>query len=332
MLQRLGPEDAEPNEGQGDGVNGPRRVRGWSWTLLLAACAACDGAAPAGSRVERPQFSGERAFQHLQRQLDFGPRIPGSPGHSQTLDWLSTELATRAGTVALQRFDVVTTQGEPLALTNVWVRFNPEAPRRLLLLTHWDTRPRSDQASDAAQRDIPVPGANDGASGTAILLELATLFLQQPPPVGVDLLFVDGEDYGPGTDDMFFGSREFARQLTADQFPVYAVLLDMVGDADPEFPIEGYSADAARDLALRVWNVARDLGYERWFPTRVGPRITDDHVPLLQKGIRTIDIIDFDYGPRNSYWHTPQDQVDHVSASTLEMVGEVMAEWIYRGG
>ncbi|MCA9738252.1 MAG: M28 family peptidase [Gemmatimonadota bacterium] len=299
---------------------------------LASVLGACDDTVPPGARVDRPSLSGEAAFERVRTQLDFGPRVPGQPGHAAQLAWMQAELAPLADTVVLQPFDAVTTSGDTLRLTNVIARFQPEATRRLLLLTHWDTRPRSDQASDPAQRDIPVPGANDGASGTAILLELAGLLATQAPPVGVDLLFVDGEDYGPTTADMFFGSRHYAATLPDDAHPVYAVLLDMVGDVDPSFPIEGYSADAARDLALRVWGVARDLGYEPWFPTRVGIRITDDHLPLLEKGIRAIDVIDFDYGPRNSWWHTPQDDLSHVSAATLGMVGEVVAEWVYRGG
>ena len=299
---------------------------------MLLTGVACDASAPSGSRVERPSFSGDRAYQRVVEQVGFGPRVPGTEGHAVALDWIASELAARAGQVTLQRFDAVTTTGDTLRLTNVLARFNPEVERRLLLLTHWDTRPQSDQASNEADRSIPVPGANDGASGTAVLLELATLFQAQPPEVGVDLLFVDGEDYGPTGEDMFFGSRHFAEELPEEDYPVYAVLLDMVGDIDPSFPIEGWSAEAARGLAMRVWEVARDLGYEDEFPTRVGPRVTDDHLPLLQKGIRAIDIIDFDYGPNHSFWHTPDDDVQNVSAATLGMVGEVVAEWVYRGG
>ncbi len=303
--------------------------------MLLAvtvALVACDTAAPTGSRVDRPSFSGDLAYQSVVEQVGFGPRVPGTAGHAVALDWIATTLTERAGRVTLQRFDVETSTGDTLRLTNVLASFNPDVERRLLLFTHWDTRPQSDQAQDESERAIPVPGANDGASGTAVLLELARLFQQQLPTVGVDLLFVDGEDYGPGTEDMFFGSRHFAEQLDEADYPLYAVLLDMVGDASPSFPIEGYSAEAARALALRVWGMARDLGYEREFPTRVGQRVTDDHLPLLEKGIRAIDIIDFDYGPGNSYWHTPRDDIENVSAETLEMVGEVVAEWVYRGG
>ena len=158
------------------------------------------------------------------------------------------------------------------------------------------------------------------------------MFARNPPPVGVDLLFVDGEDYGPSTMDMFLGARHFAENQPAGYAPLYGVLVDMVGDADPRFPVEGYSAQAAPEVVQRVWSVAKDLGYGDVFVDEVAGSISDDHVALNQGGIRTIDIIDFDYGPGNRYWHTPQDVVENTSAATLDMVGEVLAELVYRGG
>jgi len=293
----------------------------------------CESAAePRGSLVERPTFQADRAMAHVQRQVDFGPRAPGAPGHAAQLEWMVGLLAEAGATVELDRFDYETTQGDTLALTNVLARFRPGAEQRLLLLTHWDTRPKADQARTALGREAPVPGANDGASGTAVLLELATLMKGQLPPIGIDLLFVDGEDYGPTTDDMFIGAKRFAETRVPDGGWTYGVLLDMVGDADPLFPIEGNSASSALSVAQRVWGVAADLGYGRYFPTRVGQAIQDDHVPLNAAGLQTIDIIDFSYGPGNGYWHTPDDTVDKVSTFTLGMVGEVMAELVYRGG
>ena len=144
---------------------------------------------------------------------------------------------------------------------------------------------------------------------------------------------MDGEDYGPGAADMYLGSRRFARRVSPDFDPAYGVVLDMVGDVDARFPIEGYSAELAPQAAQRVWTIAAELGYAPSFPGEVGPRIADDHLPLNEAGIPTIDVIDFTYGgPDNPYWHTPDDRPEHVSAATLEMVGEVMAEVVYRGG
>ncbi len=312
------------------------RARALTLLLGLAAAACGDSGFPETDtgerfRVERPSFDGVGAFEDVERQVAFGPRIPGTEGHARQLEWMSTTLRELADTLVLDTFDQRTSGGETLRLTNVLARFRPDHPDRLLFLTHWDTRPRSDQAVDPAERELPVPGANDGASGTAVLLGLAALLAETEPPIGVDLLFVDGEDYGPGTQDMFFGSRRFAASDSPARNPRYAVLLDMVGDRDASFPIEGYSAEFAPQVAQRVWTVAAQLGYGRSFPNRVTGRIQDDHVPLNQAGIPTVDVIDFEYGPDNLLWHTPRDTPDQVSVETLRMVGELVAELVYRG-
>ena len=302
--------------------------------LLLAALVACADEAPRGEpaqRIERPAFSGARAFELVETQLAFGPRIPGAEGHAAQLEWMVELLAGLADTVLVDRFSHVTSTGDSLPLANVLARFNPGDPDRLLFLAHWDTRPISDQSADPAEYDTPVPGANDGASGVAVLLALAELLAQQPPPVGMDLLFVDGEDYGPTTADMFIGSSRYVQQPSSSR-PRYAVLLDMVGDRDASFPVEGYSSRYAPRVVQRVWGIARELGYGRLFPMTVRPPVHDDHVPLNEAGIPAVDIIDFEYGPDNALWHTPQDVAVNVSAATLEVVGEVVAEIAYRGG
>jgi glutaminyl-peptide cyclotransferase len=316
-----------------------RVVRHTPLALLLALAAACSegsgepavvgGRAPS---VDRPAFSGERAFELLERQVAFGPRVPGMEGHREQLEWMRAWLSERADTVIAQPFTHATSRGDTLRLTNLFARFRPELEDRVLLVAHWDTRPTADQAADPELRDEPILGANDGASGTAVLLQLAEMFEQQPPPVGVDLLLVDGEDYGPDSADMYLGARHFAANLPAGYAPLYGVLLDMVGDRNPRFPMEGYSAEYAPEVLHRVWGVARDLGYADVFPSTAGGYIQDDHVPLNRAGIRTIDVIDFEYGPGNRYWHTHQDVPANTSGESLDIVGEVIAELIYRGG
>jgi Zn-dependent M28 family amino/carboxypeptidase len=178
-----------------------------------------------------------------------------------------------------------------------------------------------------------VPGANDGASGTAVLLELAKMMAGTPPPLGVDLLFVDGEDYGPTVEDMFLGARRYASRLgEMERRPVYGLLLDMVGDADPSFQAEELSVQAAPVVVRKVWDAAERLGYRQFFPGGVGARVIDDHVQLIEAGLPTANLVDFVYGPENRYWHTPEDTPEHVSALTLGMVGEVVAELVYSGG
>ena len=149
----------------------------------------------------------------------------------------------------------------------------------------------------------------------------------------MDLLFVDGEDYGPTSDDMFLGARRYADNIDKlAHRPVYGLLLDMVGDADPLFLTDDLSVQAANVVVQKVWRAAERLGYRSYFPNRVANRVYDDHVPLIEAGLATADIIDLDYGPDNSYWHTPDDDIQHVSASTLEIVGEVVTELVYSGG
>ncbi len=309
-----------------------RRMR-----MLVAmglAAAACGGGDSGGStvvvRVERPSFDADRAFRDLERQVAFGPRIPGSAGHAQQLEWLETELRALADTVFLDTFEHVTAEGDELELTNVIARFGPADGSRLLLLTHWDTRPKADQSSEAADREKPVPGANDGASGTAILLELARMFNEQPPPGGVELLFSDGEDYGPSTTDMFLGARHYVQGIGGENPPAYGILLDMVGDADPSFPIEAYSMEGAGQVVQRVWGIAADLGFRRFFPMDQTSRVVDEHIEFIDAGIPVADIIDFDYGPAHAFWHTPRDVPGNTSAQTLLMVGDVVAEVVYR--
>ena len=301
-----------------------------SVTVLLAQAACADE--PSGPTPGRPTFDGQAALELVRTQVDFGPRVPGTEGHRRQLEWMLDRLASLAPEVAADTFEHVTMSGDSLTLVNVQARFLPEANRRILLLAHWDTRPRSDQAADSADRELPVPGANDGGSGTAVLLELARLLSRQPPPMGIDLLFVDGEDYGPEVQDMLLGARRYAAQLTADGRPVYGLLLDMVGDADPSFPVEGFSAQFAPVVVRKVRDAAIRLGYEHHFPSGAGLRLTDDHIPLIDAGLQTANLIDFAYGPNNSYWHTPADTPDKLSASTLGIVGEVVTELIYSGG
>ena len=303
------------------------------------ALAACDGAgteqpAPAPLLVaDRPSFDGAAAHELLRTQVSFGPRIPGRAGHQAQLQWMTELLQPLADTVLVERFTHTHSEtGDEIPLANVIARFRPDAPRRLLFLAHWDTRPTSDAATTPEERAMPVPGANDGASGVAVLLQVAETLAAHEPPLGIDLLFVDGEDFGPTTDDMFLGAKHFARTWPRDRWPEYGVLLDMVADADPRFPIEGYSAEFAPDVAQRVWGVAARLGYGPYFPLEVGQALGDDHVPLNEAGIKTIDIIDFEYGPGNAYWHTPDDTPERTSARTLEMVGEIVLELIYAGG
>jgi Zn-dependent M28 family amino/carboxypeptidase len=274
---------------------------------------------------DRPQtsFNGTAALAYAKTQVDFGPRIPNSLGARRAGDWIVAQMKTRADTVIEQKFDHVTVKGDTLHLRNILARINPAATQRVLYLTHWDTRPVSDLAKDPAQRNAPMPGANDGASGVALFVALGDALKKSPANVGVDLLFVDGEDYGDfgAMKDVLLGSTYFASHLPSPDYkPLYAVLWDMIGDKDLGIYQEPNSLQRAPEVVSLVWNEAQTLGYSRYFinsPLNTG--ITDDHIPLLDAGIHAIDVIDFDYPPH----HTPEDTMDKISARSLQVVGDV---------
>ncbi len=236
-------------------------------------------------------------------------------------------LRALADTVEQVPFTWVTTYGDTLHLTNVWARFRPGDSRRILLTAHWDTRPVAEEDTIGARRSQPIPGANDGASGVAVLLALAEALHAAPPGIGVDLLLTDGEDWGHKPNsletvitDMLLGARHFAQTEGATYRPLYGILLDMVGEKGARFPEEAYSMQYAPEVVSRVWERAAELGYGETFPQVPGQAIVDDHVILNQAGIRTIDIIDFDYPP----WHTSGDTPDKIGAESLDKVGEVV--------
>lgn len=271
----------------------------------------------------RTSFDGTTALTYAKTQLDFGTRIPNSIGAQRTGDWIVAQMKSRADTVIEQKFDHVTVKGDTLHLRNILARIHPAAAQRVLYLTHWDTRPISDLATDPARRNLPMPGANDGASGVALFVGIGDALKKVPSTVGVDLLFVDGEDYGDfGTmKDVLLGSTYFASHLPSPDYkPLYAVLWDMIGDKDLDIYQEPYSLARAPEVVSLVWNEAQSLGYSRYFinsPSNQG--VTDDHIPLLDAGIHTIDVIDFDYPAH----HTPEDTFDKISARSLQIVGDV---------
>lgn len=286
-------------------------------TLVLFSCS---DAAP------QKEFDGQAAFRYVEQQVGFGPRFPGSDGHRRMGDWLDSLLRTRADTVVVQSWTHVSLKGDSLPLRNFLARINPSAARRVLYLAHWDTRPA---VGPDSQQDFstPVTGANDGASGVAVLLGVSDALRSTPlpPDVGVDLLFVDGEDYGIFSQkaDVLIGSRYYVEHQPPGPRPEFAVLFDMVGDKDLKLPPESYSTIGAPQVVDRVWSMAEALGYSIYFPRADGGPLEDDHMPLQRAGISAIDVVDFSYGPGNSYWHGPGDTLDKVSAESLKIVGDV---------
>lgn len=290
--------------------------------LFIALCLALVGC------EERPplppkEFDGQAALGYLRSQVEFGPRVPGTEGHRRQVEWLEQMLRERADTLIVQAWSHVTAKGDTLPMRNFVARFQPAAADRVLYLAHWDTRPISD-GPNSTEPKTPVPGANDGASGTAVLLAVADALKKTPPGIGVDLLFVDGEDYGDFSkqpSDVLIGARWYTKHQPPGPLPRFAVLYDLVADADLQLYQEGNSLTGAPDVVQKVWNVAEQLGYSNYFrPDSAGRHtLTDDHVELQRVGIRAIDVVDFDYPA----WHTPEDDLPKVSAASLQIVGDV---------
>jgi len=285
----------------------------------LLALAACEkGAGPRAGK-----FDGESALRYAKAQVDFGTRIPGTPGAQKAGDWIVEQMRQRADTVVIQTWNQKLTNGQELPLRNILARFRPDLHDRVLYLTHWDTRPVSDEETDPVRRKLPMPGANDGASGVGLFVALADALKKKPPTVGVDLLFVDGEDYGSFNDmtDVLMGSTYFASHLPSPTYrPIFGVLWDMIGDKDLVIKKEVNSVQAAPEVVTKVWDAAKDLGHDDVFVEQMTPyAITDDHVPLLKAGLRVIDVIDLDY----CCHHKPTDTIDKISAKSLSIVGDV---------
>lgn len=260
-------------------------------------------------------------------QCELGPRNPGSEGHERCKKYLLDKLNRYSKLVKVQEFvyrDV--TENKQLELTNIIASFYPERKQRMLLCAHWDTRPFADKDPDSSLRERPILGANDGASGVAVLLQMARIISQKRPEWGVDIVLFDGEDYGrEGELEKYcLGSKYFAKNKGGYR-PEFGILLDMIGDKDLNIYKEEYSTRYAKETIDLVWRAAKKLRIG-CFNDSTKYFMYDDHIPLLQVGIPCIDLIDFDY----PYWHTTQDTPDKCSAESLRKIGEVLIEILYR--
>lgn len=292
---------------------------------VLAAMLAATAPAMASGGEAPVAFSGERAFELLVRQVEFGPRVPGSEAHAQALNWMAEFLREQWAEVMPHTFRAPNVRGEgTLRLTNLKASLAPGQEPRYAFAAHWDSRPVADR-QPGGPVDQGVPGANDGASGVAVLLAMAELLADAPLPIGVDLLFFDGEDYGhegfPG--QYCLGSRQFVADFPGYR-PSGLILLDMVGDADLRIPMEATSLYHAQPLVQTVFNRAAALGLPA-FDAVPGRAVTDDHVAFLQAGIPAVDLIDLEYAA----WHTLEDLPDQCSPESLEQVGRLLLALIF---
>jgi Predicted aminopeptidases len=280
--------------------------------LLLAALGWYAFAYRSETAAQPVAFDEQRAYADVETQVAFGPRIPGTDGHAQAQAWIQRELESSDWNVQIQSSEVLGHRVE-----NIIARRDDEAPQ-IIIGAHYDTRMFADNDPDAANHSKPVPGANDGASGVAVLLELARSLPYDTVPVW--LVFFDTEDNGRIDGwDWILGSREFVKNNPVQ--PRAVVVLDMIGDADLNIYQEQNSDPS---LTASIWAVAEGLGYQSKFIPEYKYSMLDDHTPFLEAGIPAVDIIDFDY----PYWHTVGDTPDKVSAESLGAVGETMRAWV----
>ena len=287
-----------------------------------------------------PSFCADSAYHYVAQQVAMGYRVPGTVAHKATAEWLAGELARHGAEVVTQEAVVEAYDGTKLPAYNIIGQFAPEKQVRIALAAHWDSRPYADQESDLAYHHQPIDGANDGASGVGVLLEIARCLGQQLPTVGVDIILFDAEDYGAPqwvtgdtSDTWALGSRYWATHPHRPGYRArYGILLDMVGASGIGFYKEYFSQYYAPQVVEKVWSCAARLGYNGVFVNTEGGAITDDHLNMNRAGIPTIDIIQHDPTSQTGFfeqWHTRQDNMQHIDAAMLGIVGEVVMTVVY---
>lgn len=326
----------------------------WSTLVLVLACSllSCGkkNTAPAANteqqttnNAECPDFNADSAFQFTAEQCAFGPRVPNSEAHKSCGNYIAGKFSAYGTEITDQRTDLKAYDGTILKSRNIIASVNPDAEKRILICAHWDSRPWCDNDPDSTNWKKPVLAANDGASGIALMLEMARLLQQQPVKnIGVDFICFDAEDYGTpqwanNEDDpksWCLGSQYWAQTPHKDGYKaMYGILLDMVGGQGATFSQEAYSQEYAAGVVNNVWNIAETLGYGNYFPKRTSGYIIDDHVPVNQTaGIPCIDIVPYftdgpsSFGPT---WHTAKDDMNNIDKNVLKAVGQTVLQVIY---
>ncbi|MCM1153456.1 MAG: M28 family peptidase [Muribaculum sp.] len=285
-----------------------------------------------------PSFNADSALRYAKIQTDFGPRVPNTEAHRKASEWLASRLGVLTDTVILQPMRLRAFDNTLLNAVNIMGRINPDKPDRILLLAHYDCRPWADNDPDPSNHTKPVDGANDGASGVAVLLELSRILKENPLPQnapGIDILLVDAEDWGHHDDEESWalGTKYFVNNPPIEGYrPQAVILLDMVGAKNATFFKEYFSEMAAPSLNNAIWNAAAAAGFSQLFPKSVGSAVTDDHKPFIDAGIPAIDIIDFrpeQDGGFDPNWHTVNDTFENLDKETLKAVGQTMVQYLY---
>lgn len=314
--------------------------------MLMGSCSSTNKQATAQDGVSADtiakvmDFNADSAFSFVKAQCDFGARVPNTPAHSRTAEYLIGKLKSYGANVIVQEPVLTAFDGTKINAKNIIGEFAPDKEKRILLLAHWDSRPWADADPDPKKISSPVMGANDGASGVGVLLELARLLSAREPNVGIDIFFSDAEDWGnsgssEGSDDTWaLGTQYWVNNPHHDGYkPLYGILLDMVGARGARFAKEYFSMNYASSIVNEVWRVADLSGYSDFFIASNGGAITDDHVFLNKAGIPTIDIIHMDSSSSTGFfpqWHTSSDTMDQIDPATLKAVGQTLTNLIYQ--
>jgi len=290
--------------------------------------------------IQNPFYNADSAYVFVANQVAFGPRVPNTDAHKKCGDYMVATLQRFGAEVTEQRVQLKAYNNTILDARNIIGSFNPEQKTRIFLCAHWDSRPYSNNDTDAANYHTPVQGANDGASGVGVLLELARLMQQVPPTIGVDIILFDAEDYGRPSFDMSadigdsfcLGSQYWSRNPHKEGYkPKYGILLDMVGGKNPTFLQEYFSMLYAPDVVKMVWKKAHQLGYQDYFISQPGNPVIDDHYYINKiANIPCIDIIH--YSNQTGFvdtWHTIYDTMENIDKTTLGVVGRVVTAVVY---
>lgn len=293
---------------------------------------------PVVIKIKSPDFNADSAYAFLKKQVDFGPRVPGTKAHASCAIYFQNKLKSYGLNVNLQQAPITTFDGNTYSLKNIFASYKPVLKNRILLTAHWDSRPFADEdTKDVAKA---IDGANDGASGAAVLLEIARLLSENKPEIGIDIFLNDLEDYGQPDNTMgqrkedtwCLGTQYWAKNKPVDYAPKFGILLDMVGGQNPLFPMEGTSMNYAPEIVQKVWDAAGRLGYGNYFISARTGQTTDDHLYLnaIAK-IPTIDIVQMDpnTGTYPTFHHTHADNISVIEKSTLKMVGQTVMQVIY---
>ena len=289
-----------------------------------------------------PNFNADSAYSFVEKQVSFGPRVPGTSAHEKCGDFLVAKLEEFGAKVVEQKAYVTHYDGQNIEIRNIIGIYNQDAEKRILLFAHWDSRPFSDEETDPELQMLPVNGADDGASGVGALLEIARQLQNNPIDVGIDIIFFDLEDWGQPSfstewvqgDWWCVGSNYWSEQPHVENYKAdFGILLDMVGGSNATFLKEGYSLEYASEIIDKVWSTAAKLGYRNFFLPNRGGYITDDHVPVNEnRRASSINIINLKQETSTGfvpYWHTQKDDMRNIDRNTLKAAGQTVLEVIY---